>query len=99
MIVSALTRDDVANYVSALFFVYTILILASVTLSWIAQFRPIPYNLTLRAVIGFVEETTDPFLAMFRRVIPRIGPIDISPMIAILTIWIVGGVVVALIQG
>ena len=99
MITLAVTRDDVANYVSALFFVYTMLILASVLLSWVAQFRPIPYNLTLRAVIGFIEETTQPFLNMFRRVIPRIGPLDISPMVAILAIWIIGGVIVTLIQG
>ena len=31
------------------------------------QFRPIPYNLTLRAVLGFIEETTDPYLNLFRR--------------------------------
>ena len=99
MAIAALTRGDVANYAAALFFVYTILILASVLLSWVQQFRPIPYNLTLRAVIGFIEETTQPFLNLFRSFIPRIGPLDISPMVAILVLWIGGGVVVTLIEG
>ena len=99
MAAAALTRGDVATYVSALFFVYTMLILAAVLLSWVQQFRPIPYNLTLRAVLGFVEETTQPFLNLFRSFVPRLGPLDLSPMVAILALWIVGGVVVGLIQG
>ena len=44
------------------------------------QFRPIPYNLTLRAVLGFVEDTTNPYLNVFRAFIPRLGMFDISPM-------------------
>jgi YggT family protein len=95
----AITRGDVADFVEALFFVYTILIVANVLLSWIQQFRPIPYNLTLRAVIGFIEETTEPFLRLFRSFIPRIGPIDISPVVAILVLWIGGGIIVGLIRG
>ena len=46
---AALTRGDIATYVEALIFVYTVLIVANVILSWVQQFRPIPYNLTLRA--------------------------------------------------
>ena len=66
----ALTRDDIADYVDALFIVYFILIIIRIVLSWIQQFRPIPYNLTLRAVIGFIEESVDPYLNLFRRCDP-----------------------------
>ena len=75
---AALTRGDIATYVEALIFVYTVLIVANVILSWVQQFRPIPYNLTLRAVLGFIEETTNPYLNLFRAFVPRIGPLDIS---------------------
>ena len=95
----ALTRGDIADYVAALFFVYWLLIILNVLLSWVQQFRPLPYNLALRAVIGFIEESTEPFLNLFRKVIPRIGPIDISPLLALLVIWIVGGAIVGLIRG
>ena len=98
-LVLALNRGDVANYVGALILVYTLLILANVLLSWIQQFRPLPYNLALRAVIGFIEESTEPVLNLFRSFIPRIGPLDISPIVAILAISILGGVVVNLIRG
>jgi len=99
MTLAAITRTDVADYISALVFVYLLLIIINIGLSWIQQFRPIPYNLTLRAVTGFVEESTNPYLAIFRRWIPGIGPLDISPIFAILVLSIVGRIVVGLIDG
>ena len=96
---AALTRDDLATYVEALFFVYLVLIIGNVILSWVQQFRPIPYNLTLRAILGFVEDTTNPYLNLFRSFVPRIGPLDISPIVAILALRIVGGLIVGLIRG
>ena len=95
----ALARGDVATYLDALILVYLILIFVNVLLSWVQQFRPLPYNLGLRAVIGFVEDTTNPYLNLFRSFIPRIGPIDISPIVAILVLSIVGGIAVDAIRG
>jgi YggT family protein len=97
--VLALTRGNLADYVAALLLVYTVLIIANVVLSWVQQFRPLPYSTPLRAVIGFIEESTNPFLNLFRRFIPRLGPLDISPIVAILVLSIVGGLVVNLIRG
>jgi YggT family protein len=102
-LLTALTRDDMATYVSALFTVYFILIIARIILSWVQQFRPLPYNLTLRAVIGFIEESVDPYLNVFRRFIPplRIGGagLDLSPILAIFLLLIVQSLVVNLIRG
>ena len=97
--VLALTRGDIADYVSALLFVYFILIIGNVILSWVQQFRPIPYNRPLRAVLAFIEDTTNPYLNLFRAFVPRIGPLDISPIVAILVLSLVGGVIVELIRG
>ena len=99
MSVLALSRGNVADYVAALLLVYTVLIIANVVLSWVQQFRPLPYSTPLRAVVGFIEESTNPFLNLFRRFIPRLGPLDISPIVAILVLSIVGGLVVDLIRG
>ena len=99
MSVLALTRTNLADYVAALLLVYTVLIIANVVLSWVQQFRPLPYSTPLRAVTGFIEESTNPFLNLFRRFIPRLGPLDISPIVAILVLSIVGGLVVNLIRG
>jgi uncharacterized protein YggT (Ycf19 family) len=97
--VPALTRNNIADYVEALLFVYLILIIANVLLSWVQQFRPLPYNRPLRAVTGFIEESTNPFLNIFRSFIPRLGPLDLSPVVAILALSILGGLAVDLIRG
>ena len=97
--VLAITRDDVADYVEALVLVYFLLILFNIILSWIQQFRPIPYNLALRRVIAFIEESTDPYLNLFRRWIPSIGPLDISPIVATIVLFVVGNLVAGLIRG
>ncbi len=99
MIPLALSRYNVADYVEALLFIYLILIIANVLLSWVQQFRPLPYSTPLRAVTGFIEESTNPYLNLFRSFIPRIGPLDISPIAAILVLSILGGFAVDLIRG
>jgi YggT family protein len=100
MLPLAISRDDVADYVAALFLVYIILILIRVLLSWIPR---MPYNPTLRSVLDFITETTDPYLNLFRRIIPPIGGggfgLDLSPMIGIIVLVILRGLVVALIAG
>lgn len=99
MIALALSRGNLADYADALLLVYMVLIIANVVLSWVQQFRPLPYNAPLRAVTGFIEQSTNPFLNLFRSFIPRIGPLDVSPIVAILVLSIVGGLVVELIRG
>jgi YggT family protein len=96
----AITRDDVANYVGAIFVVYFILIFIRILLSWIPR---MPYYPWLRATVDFIHQVVDPYLNIFRRVIPPLGAggmgIDISPIVAIILLGIVGRVVVALIAG
>jgi uncharacterized protein YggT (Ycf19 family) len=99
LILAALTRGDVADFVAALVTVYLVLILINIALSWVQQFRPLPYNVPLRAVTGFIEDSTEPYLRVFRSFVPRIGPLDISPIFAILVLTIVGRIAVSLIEG
>jgi YggT family protein len=96
----ALTRDDIADYVSAVFLVYLILIFGRILLSWIPR---IPYNPYLRAVVDFIHQVTDPYLNLFRRVLPPVGgrgfALDLSPILAVVLLLIVQAVVVGLIRG
>ena len=50
-------------------------------------------------MLEFLRQVCEPYLAIFRRFIPPIGPLDISPIVAILVLSIVGGIVVNLIRG
>lgn len=95
----ALGRNDIADYVQALFLVYLILIFIRVLLSWIPR---IPYNPLLRAVVDFIHQVTDPYLNLFRRFLPPVGgrglAIDLSPILAIVVLLIAQAIVVGLIR-
>lgn len=96
----AVTRADVASYVSTVCLVYTILIFAYVITSFLFALgvRP-PYSRATDAVLGFLRDTCEPYLRIFRRFIPPLGPIDITPIVAVFVLQIVCGIVVRAIRG
>lgn len=100
MIPFAINRGDVADYVSALFIVYVILIFARIVISFVPR---MPYRPWLRSVLDFITETTDPYLNFFRRFLPPIGgggfALDLSPMIGLIVLFVAQAVVVGLIRG
>ena len=96
----ALTRGDVADYVETLALVYLVLIFIRILISWIPR---MPYNRYLAAVLQFVSDVTDPYLNLFRRILPpvRMGPgaLDLSPIIATIVLIFVSSIVARLIRG
>jgi YggT family protein len=96
----AVTRDDVADYVNTLTLVYLVLIFIRIIMSWIPR---IPYNRWLAGFLKFVTDVTDPYLNLFRRILPpvRLGPgaLDLSPIVATFVLIIVSGIVTSLIRG
>lgn len=100
MILAALDRGDVATYVNALFTVYIILIFIRILMSWIPS---LPATGPIAAVIGFVRETTDPYLNLFRRFLPPVGgsgfALDLSPMIGVILLLVAQAIVVGVIRG
>jgi YggT family protein len=99
-VVLGTARDQVASFLEALIQVYTILIIAYILLSLVqsAGMR-IPYNTFTSTVQRFLADAVEPYLGFFRRFIPALGPFDLSPIVAILALQIVGGLVVRLVQG
>jgi YggT family protein len=91
----ASARTEVANYLSTLIYVYILLIFAHIVLGWLPVLGVrIPYSRTSSAVIGFLRDVCEPFLRIFRRIIPGMGAFDFSPIIAIVVLEILNGVVV-----
>ena len=95
-----MSRTDIASYLNTLMLVYLVLIFVRIILSWIPR---IPYNRFLNGVLKFVTDVTDPYLNIFRRILPtvRIGPgaLDLSPIVATFVLIIVGSIVENLIRG
>ena len=100
MLLTAVTRGDVANYISAVFEVYLIILLVYVLTNLIFALgvRP-PYSRFTDAVLGFLRDVSEPYLRLFRKLLPPIGMIDFTPMIAIIVLGVVWRIVVSAIQG
>jgi YggT family protein len=99
-VIVAAVRNDIADYVEALFNVYALLIFAYIVVNLIFAFgaRP-PYNRAVNAVLTFLRDVCEPYLRPFRRVIPTLGPLDLSPIVALIVLRIVGAIVVGIIDG
>jgi YggT family protein len=98
--VLATAREQIANFLGALLLVYVILIFAYILSSLIFAFGGrIPYSRWSSAVLGFLRDVCEPYLGLFRRFIPPIGPIDVSPILAILVLQIVGRLIINAIHG
>ncbi|MDP9401665.1 MAG: YggT family protein [Actinomycetota bacterium] len=93
-------RDGLADFVDALITVYTLLIFLYIVVSLVFSFGGrMPYSRWSSAAVGFLRDVCEPYLRVFRRFIPPLGPFDLSPIIAIFVLRIVGGIVVDLIRG
>jgi YggT family protein len=92
-------REQIAEFLSALIWVYTILVVAWVISSFVFSMGVrVPYSRPLNAVLDFLRDVTEPYLRLFRRLPLRVGPLDLTPIVALLALRIVGGIVVGLID-
>jgi YggT family protein len=81
--------DTAESFVSTVFSVYLICIIAYIITSWI----PLPYNVWLNRVQRFLYDVVDPYLRLFRRFLPQLSlgglGLDLSPIVAIFSLYIV----------
>lgn len=72
-----------ANFVEALAIVLTIAIFARAILSWF------PNVSNENPLVALVYQVTEPILAPLRSVIPMVGMMDITPMVAIIILIVI----------
>jgi YggT family protein len=91
----ASARTDIADFLSTVIYVYTLLIIVYIVLQLLfaAGVRP-PYSRTTDSVLGFLRDICEPFLRIFRRLLPQFGGFDFSPILALITLSIINNVVV-----
>ena len=91
MVLDALT--EVELFVNVFVGVYIFAILAYILTSWIQ----LPY--ALRPVQRFLYDLCDPYLRLWRRLIPvSAGPIDFTPMVAVIALIVADRIFDAVIQ-
>jgi YggT family protein len=75
--------DSVQSFVHVFIYVYILVIFVYVLTSWI----PLPYSPTLSRVQRFLYDVCNPYLRLFRRVLPPLGPLDLSPVLAVIVLF------------
>ena len=100
IIFGGLTRVDISNYVNALFEVYILLIFIYILFNLMFSLGlRVPYSRWSDAILGFLRDVCEPYLRLFRRLIPPIGSFDFTPMIAIFLLVILRQIITGAIAG
>lgn len=77
-----ITLQMIIYIIDKLFLVYTIMLFARILGSWIPEFQHSRF-------MQFIAFYTDPYLNVFRRIIPPLGLFDLSPIIAFLCLSLI----------
>jgi YggT family protein len=83
----------VSTFVGLLCQILAFAIFARALMSWIPNLRPD------HPIVRFLNDITEPILAPLRRVIPSIGMMDISPLIAMILLSQVGNILANSLRG
>jgi YggT family protein len=86
--------SSVTTFIYVFTLVYSLAIVAYILTSWLR----LPYSPTLNRIQRFLYDVCEPFLRLFRRILPSFGGLDLSPTIALIVLWVVATVVIRLID-
>ena len=91
----ATARTEFADILSSILYVYGIIIFLYIVVQLLfnAGIRP-PYSRASSAVLQFLHDVCEPYLRVFRRFLPGMGGWDFSPILALLTLYVVNRVIV-----
>jgi YggT family protein len=99
MTVFGSVRSEIADFIGTFVTVYVIVIIAWVVASFIFSMGVrVPYTRWSNALLDFLRDTASPWLNIFRRLPLRIGPLDLTPIVAIIALQVLGGILVAAID-
>jgi YggT family protein len=82
------------NFVWVFATVYTLVIFAYIITSWLR----LPYSLWLNRIQRFLYDVSEPYLRLFRRILPSMGALDLSPWVATIALWLLAGVLMRILN-
>src|SRR3954468_7003738 len=72
------------TFVNVFVTVYMLVIFAYIITSWLR----LPYSPWLNRIQRFLYDVSEPYLRLFRRLLPSMGAIDLSPWVATIVLWV-----------
>ena len=82
------------TFVNVFIIVYTIVLFGYILMSWVK----LPYSPWLNRIQSFLYDVSEPYLRLFRRVLPSMGPLDLSPMIGIIVLGLLDRVLIRILE-
>src|SRR5919204_4303234 len=76
--------SSINRFIDDFIWVYFILIFIYILMSWVR----LPYSPWVRRIQDFLHDVCEPYLRLFRRVLPAFGPLDLSPVVAIFFLFL-----------
>jgi uncharacterized protein YggT (Ycf19 family) len=86
--------SSIQSFISVFTGVYVLLIFAYILTSWIR----LPYSPTLNRIQRFLYDVCEPYLRVFRRFLPPLGPLDLSPIIGVFALILGARIVNAVLE-
>ena len=82
------------TFVNVFIIVYTIVLFGYILMSWVK----LPYSPWLNRIQRFLYDVSEPYLRLFRRVLPSMGPLDLSPIIGIIVLGLLDRVLIRILE-
>ena len=82
--------DSIESFLQVFVYVYSLPILAYIITSWVRM----PYSVWLNRIQRFLYDVCDPYLRMWRRVLPSFGPLDLSPVVGVAALYVLLAVLI-----
>jgi YggT family protein len=83
LLADAISR--VETFINVFCILYGLVIFAYILTSWVR----LPYSLTLNRIQRFLYDVCEPYLRLFRRLLPGAGALDFSPLLALIALTVI----------
>lgn len=81
--------DQIRTFIDTFVLVYILVIFVYIITSWVR----LPYSPWLNRIQRFLYDVSEPYLRLFRRIVPPLGPLDLSPLVAVFTLVLLNRIV------
>jgi YggT family protein len=86
--------SEAETFINVFVTIYTLVILLYIITSWLR----LPYSPWLNRIQRFLYDVSEPYLRIFRRFLPSFGPLDLSPMIGVIVLWLLDRVLITVLN-
>ena len=86
--------SNVQTFVNVFITLYGIVLIAYIVMGWVR----LPYSVTLDRIQRFLRDVSEPYLRLFRRLLPMAGPLDLSPILAFVSLTVIDLLVIRILD-